>query len=365
MLIKRYPVFELITILTFSIILMCGRVEAIEERELCWQGVCAGMTMPEVKSRLKTLGYDVDNRWLSRLIERWLPHIGGVFSHEGYLEWISASRGAKCPQDAKIPSRKSCSSLKLGFVRFPSGRLRLYSFTSSEAKSSVRYASEVIAELQVLFGPPVRSGWKNWPEARDFRWTLWKGDWSGKHTGEWLLVIVNINDVLTVKDGALSPPELAKSVVVNSIDYSFHSLPIGFEAESAWIAEKANWIKDLNTGCRVWNTFPSETDTITWNGKCVNGYASGYGVVRWSDNGIEYEIDKGEFRKGKLNGHAVIIMKSRGIRFEGKFRHNLPHGHGTLEEDGEVYSGNWVNGCFDQDGKRTAFFTHRDQCENF
>ncbi len=357
--------FGLITILTLCTILVSGRVEAIEERELCWQGVCAGMTMPEVKSRLKTLGYDVESRWLSRLIERLMPQFGGVSRYEGYTEWISASRGIKCPQDPT--ARKSCSSIELGFVRFPSNRLRLYSFRGTETISPVRYASEVISGLKMQFGPPNQAEWKNWPQGRssNYRWTLWTGHWDTKHTAEWLLVNVIINDVLTVEDGALLPLELVKSIVVGSIDHSFHSRPIGFEAESAWNAEEADWIKDPQTGCRVWNAFPSETDTISWNGKCVNGYASGYGMVRWSDNGMEYEIDEGLFRHGKLNGHAVIIAKSSGIRFEGEFRKHLPHGQGTLEEDGEVYSGNWSNGCFDQDGKRTVFFTHRDQCENF
>jgi hypothetical protein len=323
------------------------------------------MTLPEVKSRLRSLGYDVNTRWLARLFERFLPQIGGVHDFEGYTEWISANRGVDCSQE--IPERESCSSMDLGFVRFPSGRLRLYSFHVTETVASVRYASEVIDGLEVLYGEPDREGWKSAPQREwsKYRWTVWEGWWSGQHTGEWLAVDLHVNDELIVENGVLSPPELSKSLEINSIDHAFLSLPIGREAEYARIAEDAGWIEDPNTKCRVWNSFPNETDTISWDGAYKKGYVTGHGTVRWFENGDEYEVDVGEFRNGKLNGHAVITLNLDGVRFEGEFLDHLPHGQGVLEEDGNMISGNWVKGCLTVDGKSIAFFTHRDMCEDF
>jgi hypothetical protein len=130
--------------------------------------------------------------------------------------------------------------------------------------------------------------------------------------------------------------------------------------------KEGGWIADSNNGCRIWNNFPQMNDNVSWEGLCKDGYADGYGIARWSIgvNGFAYEIDEGEFRKGKLNGHAVVTLGSM-RRFEGEFRNNLPEGQGTLEYDGEIYSGFWSKGCFNQDGRRMAFFTKADKCDSF
>ncbi|MEJ2309026.1 MAG: hypothetical protein P8Z78_06870 [Gammaproteobacteria bacterium] len=332
---------------------------------MCWRGVCAGMTLAEVKSRLEFLGYDVDTRWLARLLGRFMPGIGGVYDFEAHSEWISARRGAECSVD--VPKRESCASLTLGFVRFPSGRLRLYSFDGTETVPSVRYAADVIDGLRAAYGDPDREGWKRaprWTLSND-RWTMWEGAWSGEQSGEWLKVGLHVNDELAVENDRLLPPALSRSLKIDSIDHSFNSLPTGFEAESAWIAEDADWIEDPQTKCRVWNPFPRDTDTIRWEGDCNRGYATGEGSVHWYEHGQEYEVDSGEFRNGKLNGHGVVTMRLTGVRFEGEFLDHLPHGEGVLEKDGRSYSGEWVKGCLSVDGHSIAFFTHRDLCEHY
>jgi len=196
------------------------------------------------------------------------------------------------------------------------------------------------------------------------QWTFWDGQWEGKYPANWLTARINLLEEAAVKAGGLSPPDLEKSVHAQSIDVSFYARWVGREAERSWRGEQAGWIKDPRTGCRLWNSYPSRGDTVRWDGRCVNGYASGYGVARWSEFGREYEIVEGEFRGGKLNGHAEVAA-GPAVRFEGEFRDNRPDGPGTLVEDGETYSGNWSKGCFAQDGKRAAFFTDRDHCNNF
>lgn len=348
--------------LVLSLLLACGRAEAIEERKLCWQGVCAGMTLPEVDKRLEAQGFKVHGNWLSRWFQRWLPG-NSVNDYDAYLETVSATRDGKCDQVATRYGL-SCPYLNLGFVRFPSGRRRLLYLNGADSVPTKRLASEVIADMKAVLGPPDTSEWKKWPEESGGRerWTVWDAHWGG--AGNWLTVTINLLEAANVKEGNLLPPDLRKSVHASSVDIDFYAKWIGLEAEKAWRGERAAWSKDPRTGCRVWNNYPNETDTVSWDGPCVNGYASGHGIVRWSEFGREYEVVKGEFRGGKLNGHAVETLSDE-VRFEGEFRDNRPEGPGTLERNGETYTGQWSKGCFTNDGRRTAFYTDRDQCDNF
>lgn len=352
--------------LTFIFLLVCGHANALDDRRLCWQTVCAGMTMKQVKSQLAVQGFTVHDSWINRWIQRtFLSKLGGSREYERYIESITADRGAVCDP---IPMRRRlpCASLELLLVRFPSGRRRLISIQGAKSIPSGRLASSVIADLQKTLGPPDNAEWKEMPSGNSVykKWTYWSGQWDGKHAGSWLQVKINLVKAENVKDGGLSPPTLEDTVHVGSIDYSLYARWVGRDAESAWHGEKAGWSKDPRTGCRLWNNYPKASDSVRWNGECVNGYASGKGEALWSSYGGEYESDKGEFRNGKLNGHAVITLKD-GRRFDGEFRNNLPDGPGTLTMDGDTYSGSWQKGCFNNDGKRVAFFTDRDKCNNF
>jgi hypothetical protein len=117
----------------------------------------------------------------------------------------------------------------------------------------------------------------------------------------------------------------------------------------------SDWITDSQGGCRTWNAAPRVGESVTWEGACVDGYVEGKGVLRWFLNGVVTEIDAGEFRKGKLEGHAEMTNGPT-FRFEGEFHDHLPNGQGTMHDsDGQVYSGQWVNGCFSEGGRRKAF----------
>ena len=123
----------------------------------------------------------------------------------------------------------------------------------------------------------------------------------------------------------------------------------------------AGWIADPQTGCRVWNNYPSPDDRIKWEGPCVDGYADGTGTTKWFSKGEIYETDSGQFKKGKADGN-VVVMVSRG-RFEGEFRNNRPNGAGTFTAaDGKVYAGVWTNGCFRQGDRKMTFFTTAKEC---
>ncbi len=88
----------------------------------------------------------------------------------------------------------------------------------------------------------------------------------------------------------------------------------------------------------------------------------GTGVLRWFSKDVLYETDDGEFRNGKLNDRVILSFTS-GTRFEGQFRDQIPNGQGTLRvKDGQIYSGQWTNGCFNQGGRQMAYNVSRESC---
>ena len=71
--------------------------------------------------------------------------------------------------------------------------------------------------------------------------------------------------------------------------------------------EAPGWITAANQPCKIWNPEPQPDESVTWSGGCEGGFASGQGVLRWTENGKpDVEFD-GEYAKGKRNGPGVII----------------------------------------------------------
>jgi hypothetical protein len=81
-------------------------------------------------------------------------------------------------------------------------------------------------------------------------------------------------------------------------------------------AAAPDWITTSNKPCKVWNPEPQPNESVTWSGACKDGYASGKGILFWTENGkpdVEYD---GEYVNGKRNGHGVMISPD-GERVEG------------------------------------------------
>ena len=134
-------------------------------------------------------------------------------------------------------------------------------------------------------------------------------------------------------------------------------------AASAVTAASAapGWIADPKTGCRVWNNFPNPDDRVRWTGPCDKGFAEGDGTLRWFSKDRNYETDVGHFAIGKINGHARVDDDHG--HFEGTFLNNQPNGQGTLtDKNGDVFSGRWVAGCFNEGGRKASFFTTDAAC---
>jgi hypothetical protein len=140
-------------------------------------------------------------------------------------------------------------------------------------------------------------------------------------------------------------------------------------AEAAWLGE---------ADCRVAPLEPAPSRGVSWNGQCIDGYASGKGVLAWrSAQGDRYSIDAA-FVRGAASGEAVL--KTPDYTYTGTLANGLPHGQGYFEYandkgwyEGEVaagkphgqgirlkvdrsrYTGAWVRG--ERNGWGEATFT--------
>src|SRR4051812_45596820 len=77
-----------------------------------------------------------------------------------------------------------------------------------------------------------------------------------------------------------------------------------------------DWITAANQPCKIWNPEPQPNESVTWSGECKDGYASGEGILRWTENGKPDVEFTGRYANGKRNGHGVM-MTADGKRMEG------------------------------------------------
>jgi MORN repeat len=105
---------------------------------------------------------------------------------------------------------------------------------------------------------------------------------------------------------------------------------LGHSALSQTRTPQPDWITTANQPCKVWNPEPRPDESVTWSGACENGFATGKGILRWTENGKpEIEFD-GEYKNGKRNGPGVIITTD-GHRLEGVWVDDE-----LLREDGDA-----------------------------
>ena len=102
-------------------------------------------------------------------------------------------------------------------------------------------------------------------------------------------------------------------------------------------------IADKN-GCQVYNPMPQKDETITWSGKCRDGYAHGKGILDWFIDGRLEERYEGELNMGWADGQGNYVSR-RGVRYQGGWKNSLQDGNGTIQNpDGSVYEGEWKAG---------------------
>jgi hypothetical protein len=110
----------------------------------------------------------------------------------------------------------------------------------------------------------------------------------------------------------------------------------------AAVAADAAWITDAN-GCKVWDEKPTPNETVTWSGACLDGYASGEGVLQWIVNGKLGSRQEGRFAGGKANGKGTHYVQ--GMVVEGDFVDGALLGHVVMTwPGGDRYEGDSVAG---------------------
>lgn len=119
--------------------------------------------------------------------------------------------------------------------------------------------------------------------------------------------------------------------------------------------QSGGWIKDSVTDCAVWSTDkPGADDGVSWSGACVDGNASGRGVlVWWDDKGLAGRY-AGEMDAGKLSGEGRLFLRADDAEgfheYMGRFSESKPVGKGFLRTaKGARFLGEVIDGV--QHGK--------------
>lgn len=124
------------------------------------------------------------------------------------------------------------------------------------------------------------------------------------------------------------------------------SQPAAAPSKEAAGPSGAEWLKDPDSGCAVFNIDPQPNKSIRWSGPCVDGYAEGRGVLMWQD-GSGGNVT---YRRGKLNGRFAYAWKN-GFHYLGDWVDGKRHGQGALTwPEGDRYEGGWANGKRDGQG---------------
>jgi hypothetical protein len=83
------------------------------------------------------------------------------------------------------------------------------------------------------------------------------------------------------------------------------------------------WITATNQPCKIWNPEPQPNESVTWSGPCKDGFASGKGILRWTEDGKPDAEFDGEYANGKRNGSGVMIAPD-GQRIDGEWADDEP-----------------------------------------
>jgi len=151
---------------------------------------------------------------------------------------------------------------------------------------------------------------------------------------------------------------------------------------------KPQYIAAERSGCQVWIDRPMAQEKIEWNGECIDGFASGKGVLfrkfvragqtleagfsgtlvegraegqgrNWLPSGYVYE---GNHKAGVFHGHGELTSPLADEVYSGSFSDGLPHGIGELKTHQQTYVGVWSKGCYVEGDVWAAALKHRYEC---
>lgn len=131
----------------------------------------------------------------------------------------------------------------------------------------------------------------------------------------------------------------------------FRFKPLATFAAAALLWAASGYAQNIDTptiadknGCQVYNPMPQQDETITWSGKCRDGFAHGNGVLDWFISDRLEERYEGELNMGWADGEGTYVSR-RGVRYKGGWKNSLQDGKGIIQNpDGSVYEGEWKAG---------------------
>lgn len=118
-----------------------------------------------------------------------------------------------------------------------------------------------------------------------------------------------------------------------------------FQKMGAWIADEK--------GCKFRDMSPLPDETITWDGKCVEGRGDGKGVLTWLKFGQVTGTSVGVFKDGMLNSFGRQEIVGKGYT-EGTFKNGRLEGKGKRVGTGTnvfEYEGSFKTGKYDGLGR--------------
>jgi len=91
------------------------------------------------------------------------------------------------------------------------------------------------------------------------------------------------------------------------------------------------------------------------------GQKQGHGVLQWFEHGQRIDRFEGTYRNNRREGFGRYEW-NEADHFEGLYVNGVPQGFGTARIAGEVFSGEWRNGCLRKGSRVVAIGVSRRSC---
>jgi hypothetical protein len=127
--------------------------------------------------------------------------------------------------------------------------------------------------------------------------------------------------------------------------------------------EQGDWLFDTQSGCRMWDWHRDPQDKAIWSGACPGGQKEGHGLVQWFEHGQRIDRFEGTYHKDRREGVGRYDW-NQDNRYEGHYANDLPNGLGTATIAGEVFAGEWRNGCLKKGDHVVAIGVPRTSCSD-
>jgi hypothetical protein len=125
--------------------------------------------------------------------------------------------------------------------------------------------------------------------------------------------------------------------------------------------ESDAWLMDTELGCRMWDWHPDKGDKPSWTGACRNGLKEGRGNAQWFEDGQAIDRFAGTYHLDRRQGFGLYVWNDENW-YEGNYDNDRPNGAGIAHVAGEVFSGQWKDGCLKKGDRVVAIGVQRSSC---